>query len=74
METPTMNMKNGKIRSVAVIPCQFACNNGAYTASHDPGSFTITIAAIVKPLSASKEINLCVDICFETDKSLISKN
>ena len=74
MDTPTIKIKKGKIRSVAVTPCQLACKSGAYTASHDPGSFTITMAAIVNPLSASNDISLCDEICLETDKSLIEKN
>ena len=29
METPTMNKKKGKIKSVGVQPCQAACSKGA---------------------------------------------
>ena len=30
-DTPTINTKKGKMRSVGVQPCHSACSNGAYT-------------------------------------------
>src|SRR5262245_30207692 len=55
MATPTMNRKNGKMRSVGVQPCHSACRSGGYTARHVPGLLTSTIAATVSPRNASSE-------------------
>src|SRR5688572_5404895 len=55
METPTMNRKNGKIRSVGVHPCHGACSSGAYTVSQSPGLLTTTMAAIVMPRNTSSD-------------------
>tara|TARA_B100000686_G_C16158722_1_gene650416 strand:- start:444 stop:599 length:156 start_codon:yes stop_codon:yes gene_type:complete len=43
---------------VGVIPFQSACNRGAYTWSHEPGSLTIIIKIIVTPLRRSSDNNL----------------
>ena len=58
METPTINKKKGKTKSVGVTPCHSACLKGANTYFQLPGSLTTIIAAIVNPLKKSKEINL----------------
>src|SRR5690349_3595895 len=52
-EIPTINRKNGKIRSVGVQPFHSACSSGQYIASQVPGLLTMTIAAIVRPRNAS---------------------
>src|SRR5437667_878408 len=55
MATPTMNRKNGKIRSVGVQPCHSACRSGGYTARQVPGLLTSTMAATVMPRNASSD-------------------
>lgn len=55
IETPTMNKKNGKIKSVGVQPCQGACCNGPYIYDQEPGLLTKIIAATVAPRKKSKE-------------------
>src|SRR5262245_16051451 len=55
IDTPTMNRKNGKTRSVGVQPCHSACWSGGYTYRHDPGLFTSTMPATVAPRNTSSE-------------------
>src|SRR5687768_17518556 len=59
MATPTMNRKNGKIRSVGVQPCQSACLSGPYMWCHEPGLFTMSIAAMVMPRKMSSDASRC---------------
>lgn len=61
METPIINIKEGKTRSVKVKPCQIACRRGAYTNSPVPGVFTIIIKAIVRPRKKSMERYRCME-------------
>src|SRR5687767_4580873 len=51
--TPTMNRKNGKIRSVGVQPCHSAWPSGQKMALHVPGLLTSSIDAIVMPRNTS---------------------
>ena len=60
MDTPTINKKNGKTKSVGVAPCHSACSKGAYTCDQLPGSLTIIIPAIVNPLKKSNDNNLFI--------------
>ena len=55
METPTINRKKGKTRSVGVQPCHSACLRGAYTCVQLPGLLTNIIPAMVSPRKASKD-------------------
>ena len=55
METPTIQRKKGKTRSVKVQPCQTAWRRGGKTWLQEPGLFTITMAAIVKPRKTSSD-------------------
>ena len=59
IETPTMNKKNGKTRSVGVAPCHSAWRSGENTCDQLPGSLTTIIAAIVRPLKKSRDNSLC---------------
>ena len=54
---PTMNRKNGKIRSVGVQPCQAAWSSGQYWdfSPHSPGLLTRIMARIVAPRKTSSE-------------------
>jgi hypothetical protein len=55
MATPTMNRKNGKMRSVGVQPCQSAWRRGPYTARQVPGLLTSTMPATVRPRKTSSD-------------------
>ena len=59
VETPMMNMKKGKTKSVGVNPNQLACPSGLYIELHDPGLFTIIIPAIVIPRRISSDSKRC---------------
>src|SRR5471032_2138076 len=55
-ETPMINMKNGKMKSASVQPFQSACSIHGKTWPQSPASFTTSMAATVKPRSASTEL------------------
>ena len=57
METPTINKKKGKTKSVGVAPCHEACLSGPKKCVQLPGSLTTIMAAMVNPLKKSSEIN-----------------
>src|ERR1700682_3108476 len=52
---PTMNRKNGKMRSVGVQPFHSACSSGGKIALQVPGSLTSSIPATVIPRKTSSE-------------------
>ena len=56
-DVPTMNRKNGKMRSVGVQPCQGACSSGQYWyfSPHWPGLLTRIIARMVTPRKTSSD-------------------
>jgi hypothetical protein len=64
IELPTIIKKKGKIRSVGVKPCHFACNKGGNTALQVPGVFTKIINATVKPLKKSTDSILFLSMLF----------
>ena len=63
METPTINRKKGKTKSVGVQPSQGGCRKGGKTWFQVPGVFTKIIRAIVIPRKASKAVNRFVIFC-----------
>jgi hypothetical protein len=60
MAAPTINMKNGKTRSVGVHPFHAECFNGGYTKLQLPGLFTTIIRATVNPRNTSSATSLFV--------------
>ena len=58
IETPTINKKKGKTKSVGVAPFHCACLKGSNMYVQLPGSLTTIIAAMVRPLKKSSEISL----------------
>lgn len=64
MATPTMNRKNGKIRSVGVQPCHAAWRSGGWIALQVPGLFTSSIPAIVMPRKMSSETSRPLPVTF----------
>src|SRR5579884_578813 len=61
IETPTMNRKKGKMRSVGVQPFHFACSSGQYVCWPSPELLTRIIAAIVIPRNTSSEVSRVLD-------------
>ena len=58
IETPMINIKKGKTKSVGVNPFHSAWRNGAYTYFQEPGLFTMIMPAMVSPRITSSESNL----------------
>jgi hypothetical protein len=58
-----MNRKVGKIRSVGVQPCQYACPNGTKMCPQSPGLLTKIIAPTVMPRIESTETKRCAPGC-----------